>query len=54
VKDVEDEVGLVLGYTDRKDTEADKDLVPLHTDPRWEPLLERMTIFTAQQDAASG
>jgi carboxyl-terminal processing protease len=42
------------GYTDRKDTEADKDLVSLHTDPRWQPLLERMTIFTAQQDARWG
>jgi carboxyl-terminal processing protease len=42
------------GYTDRKDTEADKDLVSLHTDPRWLPLLERMTIFNAQQDARWG
>jgi carboxyl-terminal processing protease len=42
------------GYTDRKDTEADKDLVSLHTDPRWQPLLERMTIFTTQQDARWG
>ncbi len=42
------------GYTDRKDTEADNDLVSLHTDPRWEPLLERMTAFTAQQDARWG
>jgi carboxyl-terminal processing protease len=42
------------GYADRKGTEADKDLVSLHTDPRWQPLLERMTIFTAQQDARWG
>jgi carboxyl-terminal processing protease len=42
------------GYTDSKDTEADKDLLSLHTDPRWQPLLERMTIFTAQQDARWG
>jgi carboxyl-terminal processing protease len=42
------------GYTNRKDTEADKDLVSLHTDPRWQPLLERMTLFTAQQDARWG
>jgi C-terminal processing protease CtpA/Prc len=42
------------GYADRKDAEADKDLVSLHTDPRWRPLLERMTIFTAQQDARWG
>jgi carboxyl-terminal processing protease len=42
------------GYTDRKDTEADKDLVSLHTDPRWRPLLERMTIFNAQQDERWG
>lgn len=42
------------GYTDRKDTEADKDLVSLHTDPRWQPLLERMTLFSAQQDVRWG
>lgn len=42
------------GYTDRKDTEADKDLVSLHTDPRWQPLLERMSTVTAQQDARWG
>jgi carboxyl-terminal processing protease len=39
------------GYTDRKGTEADKDLISLHTDPRWQPLLERMTI---EQDARWG
>jgi carboxyl-terminal processing protease len=42
------------GYTDRKDAEADKDLVSLHTDPRWQPLLEQMTLFTAQQDVRWG
>ena len=42
------------GYTDRKNTEADKDLVSLHTGPRWPPLLERMTTFNAQQDARWG
>ena len=42
------------GYTDRKDTEADKDLVLLHPDPRWQPLLERMAIFNTQQDARWG
>jgi len=42
------------GYTDRKGTEADKDLASLHTDPQWYPLLERMTLFTAQQDARWG
>jgi C-terminal processing protease CtpA/Prc len=42
------------GYTDRKNTEADADLVSLHTDPRWLPLLERMTLFNAQQDARWG
>ena len=42
------------GYTDRKDTEADTDLVSLHADPRWQQLLERMTLSTAQQDARWG
>jgi carboxyl-terminal processing protease len=42
------------GYIDRKDTEADKDLVSLHTDPRWQPLLARMTVIAAQQDARWG
>ena len=42
------------GYTDRKSTESDNDLVSLHADPRWQALLERMTIFTAQQDARWG
>jgi carboxyl-terminal processing protease len=42
------------GYTDRKDIESDTDLVSLHTDPRWQHLLERMTLFTAQQDASWG
>jgi carboxyl-terminal processing protease len=42
------------GYTNRKDSEADKDLVSLHSDPRWQPLLERMTIFNTQQDVRWG
>ena len=42
------------GYTDRKDTEADKDLVSLHADSRWQPILDRMTTFTAQQNARWG
>lgn len=42
------------GYTDRKDTESDKDLISLHADSRWQPMLERMTTFTAQQDARWG
>jgi hypothetical protein len=43
-----------VGYTDHKNSEADKDIVSLHTDPRWQRLLERMTNFTAQQDARWG
>jgi carboxyl-terminal processing protease len=42
------------GYIDRKDTETDTDLVSLHTDPRWQPLLERMTLVATQQDARWG
>jgi carboxyl-terminal processing protease len=42
------------GYTNSKDIEADTNLVSLHTDPRWQMLLERMTLFTAQQDARWG
>ena len=42
------------GYANRKDSEADKDLVSLHSDPRWQPLLERMTIFSTQQDVRWG
>jgi carboxyl-terminal processing protease len=42
------------GYTDRKATEADKDLVPLHADPRWQPLLDQMTSITSQQNIRWG
>ncbi len=38
------------GYSNRKSTEADKDLASLHTDPRWQPLLDRMAHVTADQD----
>jgi carboxyl-terminal processing protease len=31
------------GYTDRKHAEVDTDLVSLHADPRWQPLLEQIT-----------
>jgi carboxyl-terminal processing protease len=42
------------GYIDRNNTEADTDLNSLHNDPRWQPLLERMTDFNTQQDARWG
>ncbi len=42
------------GYTDRKDTETDSDLASLHADPRWQPLLERMRVFSVEQDARWG
>lgn len=42
------------GYTNRKDTETDKDLVSLHADARWQPLLDRMTTFAAQEDSHWG
>jgi C-terminal processing protease CtpA/Prc len=42
------------GYIDRKDTETDKDLIALHTDPRWQPVLERMTRVATQQNARWG
>ena len=42
------------GYADRKSIEADKDLLSLHTSPRWQPLLERIGSVTAQGDARWG
>jgi carboxyl-terminal processing protease len=42
------------GYIDRKDTEADQDLVSLHADPRWALLLDRMTDSAAQQEKRWG
>ena len=42
------------GYSNRKDTEADTDLVPLHADPRWQPLLTHMSSITAEQDRRWG
>lgn len=42
------------GYADRKDTEADKDLISLHGDPRWTGVLDRMTALVGEQDARWG
>ncbi len=42
------------GYANRKDTEADKDLVSLHADPRWTNILDRMTASISEQDARWG
>ena len=42
------------GYSNRKDTEADTDLIPLHADPHWQVLLARMSTLTAQQDRRWG
>jgi carboxyl-terminal processing protease len=42
------------GYTDRKDTETDKDLVSLHTDPRWQLVLDGMSEQKRQQDKRWG
>ena len=42
------------GYTDRKDTEADTDLIPLHADPRWPILLTRISAMVTEQDRRWG
>ena len=42
------------GYINRKNTEADPDLISLHADPQWQPLLQRMDKLTAEQDARWG
>lgn len=42
------------GYVDRKDTEADKDLVSLHADPRWSSVLAHMTAEVSEQDTRWG
>ncbi len=42
------------GFLDGKALEADADLASLHTDPRWQPLLARITTAAAQQDARWG
>lgn len=42
------------GYTDRKRTEADKDLASLYPDLRWPQLVARMSLVTAEQDARWG
>jgi carboxyl-terminal processing protease len=42
------------GYTQRKDTEADKDLISLHEDPRWKLVLDGMSELKAQQDKRWG
>ena len=38
------------GYTDRKDTETDRDLGSLHADPRWLTVLNAMSDLKQQQD----
>ena len=42
------------GYTDRKSTETDRDLVSLHPDPRWQTVLSAMSDLQAQQDRRWG
>jgi carboxyl-terminal processing protease len=42
------------GYIDRKGVEAEPDFVSLHADPRWQPLLEQITVIAAQQDGQWG
>jgi C-terminal processing protease CtpA/Prc len=42
------------GYTDRKDTETDRDLLSLHADPRWQSVLSAMSDVKAQQDQRWG
>lgn len=42
------------GYIDRNSIEADPGLVSLHADPRWPPLLERMSKATTAQEARWG
>lgn len=42
------------GYTRRKDSEADTDLIPLHADPRWPFLLTRMSNLIPDQDRRWG
>ncbi len=42
------------GYTDRKDTETDRDLVSLHADPRWQTVLNAMSDLKARQDRRWG
>ena len=40
--------------TDRKDTETDRDLVSLHTDPRWQTVLNAMSDLKQEQDRRWG
>jgi carboxyl-terminal processing protease len=42
------------GYTDRKDTETDRDLFSLHTDPRWQTVLNAMSDLKQEQDRRWG
>ena len=42
------------GYTDQKNTEADKDLISLHDDPRWKNVLTMMSSSADEQDARWG
>ena len=48
------EAALQDGYADRKDTETDKDLLSLHSDPRWSKVLAGMTALVNEQDTRWG
>ena len=48
------EVAVEDGYTDRKDTEADKDLISLRDDPRWRRVLTKMSASADEQNARWG
>lgn len=42
------------GYTDRKDTATDQDLISLHADPRWRTVLSAMSQLQEKQDRRWG
>lgn len=42
------------GYADRKDTETDRDLMSLHTEPRWAGVLAQITALVGEQDTRWG
>ena len=48
------EAALQDGYADRKNTESDKDLLSLHSDPRWARVLAGMTALVSEQDTRWG